>query len=153
VNFFTEDTVYILDVELFYQQLALSCSGWCWCCKQIFSPREVADHLTRIRETLSNSTCDWEKRVEAVTNYLLILLFVSCTALWHDMIWYNAKCLASAEKLMDLTSCAAGKHKRKYKDDKNSIDIETSVIFHLLHCLLSTVISALMGIQEGHLAS
>ena len=34
--------------------------------QQIFSPKEVTDHLTRIRETLSNSTCDWEKRVEAV---------------------------------------------------------------------------------------
>jgi len=34
---------------------------------QIFSSREVTDHLTRIRDTLSNSTCDWEKRVEAVT--------------------------------------------------------------------------------------
>lgn len=34
---------------------------------QIFSAKEVTEHVTRIRDILSNSTCDWEKRVEAVT--------------------------------------------------------------------------------------
>jgi len=27
----------------------------------IFSAKEVTEHVTRIRDTLSNSTCDWEK--------------------------------------------------------------------------------------------
>ena len=53
---------YLLDVELCRHIKCLLLTML----QQIFSPKEVKDHLTRIQETLSNSTCDWEKRVEAV---------------------------------------------------------------------------------------
>jgi CLIP-associating protein 1/2 len=38
---------------------------------QLFSARELEDHLTAIRETISDPNKDWSKRVDAVSSTII----------------------------------------------------------------------------------
>jgi len=53
------------------------------CSTQIFSSKEVADRLAKIKDTLSNTAIDWEKRVDAVSIMSIYFSLLDIHSLHH----------------------------------------------------------------------
>lgn len=43
---------------------------------QIFSAKNVCEHITKIKEILENTSIEWDKRVDAVSSFLCFHLYI-----------------------------------------------------------------------------